>query len=218
MRLLTALALLMLSLPALAAEGDKKIFKCKDAAGRTHYGTTAAEECARSKVTEMTDQGTARREIDAPLTEEELKKREERKVDDDRKKMDADERARRDRILLSTYTSVDEIEQFRTRKLTELEKVVTSSETTLSSLRRSLERLEAEAAEEQKAGKPNPKTAKALEQARLQVDRHNQQIEKRRKEMENARKQFDEDIARYRELKKAKPVKSPAADRSANPG
>lgn len=217
MRLLTTLALLMLSLPALAAEGDKKIFKCQDALGRTHYGTAAAEECARSKVTEMSGQGTTRREIDAPLTEEELKKREERKVDDDRKKMDSDERARRDKILLSTYTSVDELEQFRTRKLTEIEKVISSSETTLSSLRRSLERLEAETAEEQKAGKPNPKTAKALEQARLQVDRHNQQIEKRRREMETARKQFDEDIARYRELRKVRPPRIPAAGRSANP-
>ena len=208
MRLLTALALLMLSLPALAAEGEKKIFKCKDAAGRTHYGTTAAEECARSKVTEMSDQGTIRRELAAPLTEEELKNREERKLDDDRKKIDSDERARRDKILLSTYTSVDELEQFRVRKLTEMEKVISSSETTLNSLRRSLERLESEAAEEQKAGKPNPKTTKALEQARLQVDRHGQQIEKRRKEMENMRKQFDDDIARYRELKKVKPVKT----------
>lgn len=218
MRLLTALVLMMLSLPALAAEGDKKIFKCKDAAGRTHYGTTAAEECARTKVTEMSDQGTARRELAAPLTEEELKNREDRKVDDDRKKMDTDERARRDKILLSTYTSVDELEQFRARKLTEMEKVISSSETTLSSLRRSLERLESEVAEEQKAGKPNPKTAKALEQARLQVDRHGQQIEKRRKDMDNMRKQFDDDIARYRELKKVKPARSPAVNRSANPG
>ncbi len=208
MRLLTALVLMMLSLPALAAEKDSKIFKCKDAAGRTHYGSTAAEECARTKVTEMSDQGTTRREVAAPLTEEELKQREERKVDDDRKKIDSDERARRDKILLSTYTSVDELEQFRVRKLTEMEKVISSSETTLNSLRRSLERLESEVAEEQKAGKPNPKTTKALEQARLQVDRHNQQIEKRRKEVENMRKQFDDDIARYRELKKVKPART----------
>ena len=218
MRLLTALALLMLSLTALAAEKDSKIFKCKDAAGRTHYGTTAAEECARSKVTEMSDQGMTRREIAAPPTEEELKKRDEQKVDEDRKKVDTDDRARRDKILLSTYTSVDEIEQFRARKLTEMEKVISSSETTLNSLRRSLERLESEVAEEQKAGKPNPKTTKALEQARLQVDRHSQQIEKRRKEMENMSKQFDEDVARYRELKKVRPAKSPAANRLANPG
>lgn len=205
-----SLILLMLSLPALAAEKDSRIFKCQDAQGRTHYGTSAAAECARSKITVMSDQGITRREIAAPPTEEELKKREESKVDEDRKKVDAEDRARKDKILLSTYTNVDELEQFRVRKLTEMEKVITSSETTLNSLRRSLERLEGEVAEEQKAGKPNAKTTKALEQARLQVDRHNQQIAKRRQELENMRKQFDDDIARYRELKKVRPAKAPA--------
>jgi hypothetical protein len=206
MRLLIAVPLLLLALPALASEKDTKIFKCQDAQGRWHYGSTAADECARSKVTVMTDQGTVRREIEAPPTEEELKKREEQRVLDTKKKMDSEERARRDRILLSTYTTVEELEQFRIRKLTEMEKVITSSETTLNSLRRSLERIETEAAEEQKAGKVNPKTAKALEQARAQVDRHNQQILKRQQELENMRKQFDEDIARYRELRKVKPA------------
>ena len=208
LRPLPTLVLLMLSLPALAAEKESKIFKCQDAQGRTHYGSTAASECARSKVIEMSDQGTARREIAAPPTEAELKDREARRGDEERQKQDSDDRARKDKILLSTYPSVEELEQFRTRKLTEMENAIQASETTLQSLRRSLERLEGEVAEEQKAGKPNAKTSKALEQARKQVERHDEQIAKRRKDLENMRKQYDADVARYRELRKVAPPRA----------
>ncbi|MEK6771330.1 MAG: DUF4124 domain-containing protein [Pseudomonadota bacterium] len=208
LRPLPTLVLLMLSLPALAAEKEPKIFKCQDAQGRTHYGSTAASECARSKVIEMSDQGTARREIAAPPTEAELKDREARRGDEERQKQDSDDRARKDKILLATYPNVEELEQFRTRKLTEMENAIQASETTLQSLRRSLERLEGEVAEEKKAGKPNAKTSKALEQARKQVERHDEQIAKRRQDMENMRKQYDADVARYRELRKVAPPRA----------
>jgi hypothetical protein len=45
------------------------IKKCKDATGRWHYGDTAAEECAKSKITEMSDEGTTKQVIAAPPTE-----------------------------------------------------------------------------------------------------------------------------------------------------
>ncbi|MEK7840781.1 MAG: DUF4124 domain-containing protein, partial [Pseudomonadota bacterium] len=109
LRPLPTLVLLMLSLPVLAAEKDSRIFKCQDAQGRTHYGTTAASECARSKVIEMSDQGTTRREIAAPPTESELKDREARRGEEDRQKQDSDDRARKDKILLATYPNVEEL-------------------------------------------------------------------------------------------------------------
>jgi len=204
---LLAVVLFVFSSATHAAD-TTKIFKCKDAQGRWHYGSAAAAECARSAVTVMSGQGTTRKVIDAPPTEAEIKQREARKAEEDREKQDTEAQARQDKILLSTYTSVEELEQARVRKLSEMEKGINSSVETLKSLQRSLERLEAQAGEEKKAGKPNAKTTKALNQARKQVERHETQIAKRRKEMEDKRKQFDLDLKRYRELKRLPPARS----------
>ena len=38
-----------------APSGASSIKKCQDATGKWHYGDTAADECARSKVTVITE-------------------------------------------------------------------------------------------------------------------------------------------------------------------
>ena len=44
------------------------IKKCQDETGKWHYGDTAAEGCAKSKVIVITETGTKRKEIAAPPT------------------------------------------------------------------------------------------------------------------------------------------------------
>jgi hypothetical protein len=194
----------LLSAPAFAAE-DKggKIKKCQDATGKWHYGDTAAVECARSKVVEMSEKGMTRKEIAAPLTEEELKRRAEMKDEESRKQLEAEERKRADQILLATYGHEDDIKLVRDRKLAQLEATIKSSTDTLKPLNKTLERLEAQAADEAKAGKPSAQTAKGIESTRAQIAKHEAAIVTKRQEQEQIRKQSEADLARYRELKKA---------------
>jgi hypothetical protein len=205
----------LLTAPAFAAE-DKggKIKKCQDATGKWHYGDTAASECARSKVVEMSDKGTTKREIAAPLTEEELKRRSEQMGDEERKRHEAEERKRTDQILLATYGHEDDILLVRDRKLAQLEATIKSSTETLKPLNKTLERLEAQAADESKSQKDLAQTSKGIEQTKAQIAKHEAVVAAKRKEQEQIRKQAEADLARYRELKKA-PVPAASAQKSA---
>jgi len=69
---LLLVAVFTATLPAAAAEKSARIKKCQDSAGKWHYGDSADEECARSKVIELDMRGIQRKEIAAPLTAAEL--------------------------------------------------------------------------------------------------------------------------------------------------
>ena len=176
------------------------ISKCQDATGRWHYGDTAAAECARSKVTVLSEQGVKKREIAAPLSQADLKQRDDLK----QKEEQAKEQAKQDELLLSSYAHEADVVYVRDRKLSQLESSIKASEETLKSLRGALARMEAQAADEQKKdGKVSEHTAKGVEQTRSQVAKHEAAIAMKKKEQEVVRTRAEIDLARYRELKKA---------------
>jgi hypothetical protein len=206
---LLALNLSLIVTGALAAD-TTTIKKCKDATGRWHYGDTAAEECAKSKITVMSDEGTTKKVIAAPPTEEELKQREAQRETIEAEQARAVERARKDTLLLSTYGVEDDIIYIRDRKIAQIESSVKASEETLKPLRAALARMQAQAADESKDAKAAQATADNIEMTRKQIARHEGAIAAKRQEQEALRKQYTEELERYRELKKKAPV-APAA-------
>jgi hypothetical protein len=192
-----------------APDGMSSIKKCQDATGKWHYGDTAAEECSRSKVTVITEKGTTKSVIAAPPTEAELKAREEQRETIEAEQARATERARKDKLLLSTYGVEDDIIYIRDRKIAQIETSVKASEETLKPLRAALARMEAQAADEGKDAKTAETTAKNIEMTRNQITRHEGAIAVKRQEQEALRKQYTEELERYRELKK-KSVAAPA--------
>ncbi len=198
------------------AKSSKSIKKCQDASGKWHYGDSAAAECAKSKITEISEKGTRKKEIAAPPTEEELKAREQRKDELEQEQKLTEAKKRRDELLLSTYGHEDDITYTRDRKLAQIDNSIKASEDTLKSLRAALTRLEGQAAEESRGGKALPTTAKSIEQTKKQIETHEAAIRTRRQEQEAVRKQAAADLERYRELKLA-PVKKPAPDKKKTP-
>lgn len=214
--LLSLLLLLPLAATAADATSGKSIRKCQDASGKWHYGDSAAEECAKSKVTEISEKGTKKKEIAAPLTEEELRARAQRKDELEQERKLTEAKKRRDELLLSTYGHEDDITYTRDRKLAQIDSSIKASEDTLKSLRAALARLEGQAVEESRGSKALPTTTKSIEQTKKQIETHEAAIRTRRQEQEAVRKQAAADLERYRELKKA-PVKQPAADKKKTP-
>jgi len=196
---------LILACPAtgtLAAEKGAVIKKCQDETGKWHYGDTAAAECARSKIIEMSDRGTTRKEIAAPPTAEELAERERHKDELEKQRKSEEEQGRKDQLLLSTYGHEKDIQYVRDRKIAQLEATIKASEETLKSLRAVLGRMEKQAADEQKkGGKVSDQTAKGLANSKDQVERHEAAIAARKKEQEEVHNQYAIDLKRYRELK-----------------
>lgn len=209
LRLLVGITSLMV-LPALAATESKgpTIKKCQDAAGRWHYGDSASEACAQSKISVMNQQGLTKKEIAAPLSQADLKRREEQEEEEQKAK----EQAKQDELLLATYANEADITYIRDRKLAQVESAIRASLDTLNPLRATLGRLEAQAAAEQKAGGVSEQTTKALEQTRQQIAKHESVIAQKRQEQEQIRQRADNELARYRALKSR-----PAAQKTAAP-
>ena len=194
-----------------AASGST-IKKCKDATGQWHYGDSAAQECAKSKITVMSDEGTTKKVIAAPPTAEELKEREARQETEAAEHQRAAEQAKKDVLLLSTYGGEDDIIYIRDRKIAQIETSIKASEETLKNLRGALTRMEAQAADESKGDKAaDQSTVKNIEQTRKQIARHEGVIVEKHKEQEALRKQYADEMERYRVIKKAQATKAPAA-------
>lgn len=184
------------------------IKKCQDATGKWHYGDIAAAACARSKVTIINQQGLVKRELEPPPTEDEVAQREQQEVD----LAEAREQAKRDELLLATYAHEADIIYIRDRKLSQLEAVIKASTDTLTPLQATLARLEAQAAEEKSANSVSAQTAKALEQTRSQIGKHEAAIAQRRQEQEAIKARAEQDLQRYREIKSQAAAK-PASGR-----
>jgi hypothetical protein len=193
-----------LSLPAVSAHATKGITikKCQDATGMWHYGDTAADECAKSKITVMTEEGTTKKVIAAPPTEEELRQRAAHQEAEDAARQKAEEQAKKDALLLSTYGGENDITYIRDRKIAQIESTIKASEDTLKSLRAALSRMEAQAAAEAKGSKDDKTALKNIEMTRAQIARHESLIADKRQEQETMRKQYAQELLRYREIKK----------------
>jgi len=224
-RYLSIFALLLVSvfaatLPAIAADDKKgpRIKKCQDAAGKWHYGDRADEECARSKVIELDARGIQRKEIAAPLTEAELKAREQNRERDEQARKQIEEQKRRDQQLLATYAIEDDIILTRDRKISDIEAQIRASQETLKSLRTSLARLQAQAAEEQRTSKQvTPQTAKTISNNEAQIAKHEAHVDKMKKDQETMRAQYQTELERFRELKRKPLPAVPAAAAPAAP-
>lgn len=217
---LLLVSLLAVALPVSAADDKKgpRIKKCQDSAGRWHYGDSADEACARSKVIELDTRGIQRKEIAAPLTEAELKAREQNREQEEKARKQAQEQERRDQQLLATYALEEDIILTRDRKISEVEVQIRTGQETLKSLSGSLSRLQAQAAEEQRAGKQvTPQTAKTIANNEAQIAKHEAHIQALKKEQENMRIQYETELARFRELKRKQVLTAPPAA-AATPG
>lgn len=206
----TLLALFLAPVVATHAAGpaqstDKaptRIKKCQDAQGKWHYGDTADDLCARSKVIEMDKSGIERKVIAAPKTAAELKAMEAQRTSEELARKDAEEQVKRDQQLLAAYTHEEDITTTRDRKLNEIEGQIKATEATIQSLRKSLERLQSQAAEDQRAGRPVPApTAKSIANNESQIAKHEANIARWRKDQENMKVQYQNDLMRFREAK-----------------
>lgn len=221
-RYLSIFALLLFSVsvttpPATAADAKKggRIKKCQDVAGKWHYGDTADEDCANAKVIELDTRGIKRKEVAAPLTDAELKAREQNREQEAQARKQIEDQQRRDQQLLATYAIEEDIILTRDRKISDIEAQVNASNETLKSLRASLARLQTQATEEERTSKKvTPQTANTISKNEAQIAKHEAHIEKMKKDQETMRVQYQVELERFRELKrkpKAAPPTAPAA-------
>ena len=120
-----------------------------------------------------------------------------------------DEIARHDRMLLETYSFVDEIQNLRDRRVALLESNIKVTEAYLSKLRKKLADLQAEASayrpystREDALAIPEP-LATDISKTTASIAIFEQTLARTRSDQAALKKQFDDDIVRFRQLKGA---------------
>lgn len=144
--------------------------------------------------------GKVKREVAAPPTPEERQRRlaeEARRKEEERQN---ETQRRRDRVLLASYASEEEIDRLRERRLAEHKRAVEQARERLAEALATEKKLAEEKAA--LAGKPpSPDLIKRIADNQVEIAAQRELIAKSEAEMEATARRFEEEKARFRELK-----------------
>jgi Domain of unknown function (DUF4124) len=178
----------------------RTLYKWVDADGVTHYGDHIPPEYATQEQHVINSQGVEISRLEAQKSAEQL-------AVEDQKKLDAEQRQNRDKNLLSTYSTVQEIERLRDQRLTLLTDQIKVTNQFLETLDGRMKKLRADSMRF-KPYSADPHAAVMPDQVaedlvRLTTDIHTQEQNLRQKRSEEATMsiQFESDIDRFKELK-----------------
>jgi hypothetical protein len=198
--LLSASVLLAASALGATTSSGRKFYQWVDDQGVTHYGDNLPPEYASQEHRVVNGQGIELEHTEAQKTPEQL-------AEEERKKSDAAARADRDRNLLNSYVSVEEIERLRDQRLNLLTDQIKVTGQFLEILNNKMNRLRVSSSRYKPySTDPNapPMTDQLAEDlVRLGSDIRTQQenLREKRSEQETVSRQFETDIERYKELK-----------------
>ncbi len=205
--LLPALVLALLAGAADAQSGTKKLYRWVDKSGQVHYGDSIPPEYADQDREVLNREGVAVGSEQGTLTAEEARAR----AEADKAAKEAQKQKLRDRVLLQTYQSVEEIEVLRDRRLELVDSQLMIQEQSLATLRAKQVQHMKQATRYQPINK-DPKAQPLPEELSLDLHRSASDIEtqqknldKKKQERETIRSTFEADIKRFRELKAVAP-------------
>ena len=194
--LVVAAALSVTSGPACA---QTRIYTCKDASGKTITSDRPLPECQGREGRVLSGQGATVQKIDAPLTPEQIAAREA----EQQKKREEEERRReqlrKDKALLNTYSSLDDIESKRQRALAQVEREMRESERRVSLLERQASENRAEAEFYKKKALP-PELKRRVDENEAALKAEKGLHGSKKGEVGHVNVKFDEDRKRYIEL------------------
>ena len=209
MKLLLPIALLALAAGVAGAQADKqkKLYRWVDKNGQVHYGDSVPAEYAEQDRDVLNKQGLAVGREEGTITPEEAAT----KAAADKAARDEQKRKLRDRVLLQTYQSVQELEILRDNRLELVDAQLTIQEQSLSNLRAQRAQIERMAsryaplsADPNAAPLPD-EIAADLERSTADIQTQESNLVRRREERENIRRTFEADIMRYQELRAIAP-------------
>jgi hypothetical protein len=205
-RLLSSIA--VVSTLAVTALPAHAVFKCTDDKGVTHYGDTMPPQCAKRDVVEYTKEGDVVRRIDAPLTTDQLRAREEAAQKRSEELKLIREQRQKDLALIGTYGAEREFDVARDNDLTELDGRKKTLAVRIDEVEKQLEKYEAqmEFYRPSKSGKgkvnePPPQLLSDISRARADVVSLNRLVTKIDEEKAAITARTDAEKARWKRLK-----------------
>jgi hypothetical protein len=203
-----------LALFAFVSLAGAATYKWTDEEGKVHYSDKAPPEAPKG-ATVLDKQARPVKKIDAPLSAEQQKAKAD---EEERQKALAkarDDQARKDRALMASYTSENEIDLARNRAVSTLEVQITSAQAFIDSLDKQQKALAAK--KQTYAGQPLPV---GLERESASVDaeisQQNILIRQKQEELEMVAAKYDTIKQRWREII-ADRERAAAAEQAAKP-
>ena len=200
--------LLVVAAIALPSIGSaQKLYKWTDENGVVQYGDKIPPKYANRDREVLNNQGVRVGSEEGEVTEEEAAAEEARKSAAEADKRAKDESARYDRMLLETYTSVADIEDLRDQRLEQRESQMKLTEVSLNNLRKRIVDLQIDASTfKPYSTRPDapqiPEVlARDLSQTTSSISKYEQDLARVRANQVALKKSFDDDIARFIELK-----------------
>jgi hypothetical protein len=174
-------------------------FKWVDDKGIVHYGDKIPPEYANKANAELGKSGVTVRKNEGQLTPEQLQAREaEQKKQDDEKKR-ALEVKRRNKALLTTYNSEQEIDRAREKSLLQAEDTIRGIQQKITDTQQRQRQMQKEA-DSYKGKKAPADLLRAIEEADADLRTNQQLVVAKRKELDAIRAKFDEEKRIYAEL------------------
>lgn len=189
---------------ALAAGGREAVYRCKDSNGATHVSDSKPPACEGFDTEVLSSSGTVMRVIEGDKTRV---AREQRELVEANAKAEQDKRLQRDRMLIETYASVEDIERLRDQRLELVDSQNRVTQQNVRNLRERQTRLEAQIARFKPYNDaPNaPPLPDHLAEEMVNTVNgmrvYEETLAKTRQEQSDIRASFGGDIKRFRELR-----------------
>lgn len=197
-------AALLTPLAAAAQGSGRTIYCCEDDNGRPVCGDVLPGMCYGKAYREISPQGTVRRFVAAPLTPEEVARRQ---AEEQRRKAEearALQQRRLDAALLETYPTLSELDARRERALAEVETGLGDVRQRLAELTLRRDRL-AQETEFYRNGEVPRDLADELRTVEGEIAAQRSIIDAKNREAAAVRARFDDDRRRYIELTRDDP-------------
>jgi len=210
MNIKTSLNLILL---ALVLAGSNTVlaakYKCwKNNEGVRECGTKVPPEFAQKGHEEISKHGTVVGETDRIKNEEELEEAARQAAIDAEKKKQEEEQTRQDKILLDTFSNVDDINMTRDGKITFIQTSINLTKKRIEKIQQDLDkRIEAAAAAERSGKAPNQDLLKDIASLKRQIKNNEKFIIEKKKEQGQVKESYAGDVARFKELKGIKDSK-----------
>ncbi|MGA8865249.1 MAG: DUF4124 domain-containing protein [Gallionella sp.] len=193
--LVALVAGLTLSVPAMAT-----LYKWVDDNGITHYGETIPPEYA-DKDHEVLNKAGRVIQTQEVMTPERRRAKELEDAKNREQAEAAQEQQRRDRMLLNTYSSPDEIDQARARNLQQIDARINAINSSIQIANDNLASLQAEATRFDNSKRKRPASLNQdLQDAQDRLTQLQQDVQAPKAEKAALQARFDSDKARYIEL------------------
>ena len=183
--------------------------KWVDEKGQVHYGDRVPPKYLKKERKVLNEQGVVVRETSAQKTKEELleMKREKAKQAEVKKQelIESRKKALRDRVLLDTFTTENDLVIARDARLDALDSQINLTETLIKNDEQKLKDVKQRIADIEKSGREAPENLhKEVTAVSRQLENHYHYVETKAEEREQILKSFEEDRKRFLELQKAR--------------